>query len=74
MAINLLPVPGFDGAEAWKLFGKNGLVAWWRRRNVLQAKPRGVVRNMPVHRPFRGEDILEKTPTSQKRPPPHMLN
>lgn len=74
MAINLLPVPGFDGAEAWKLFGKNGLVAWWRRRNLLKIKPKGVVRSMPLHRPFRGEDILEKTPTSQKRPPPHMLN
>ena len=33
MAINLVPVPGFDGAEAWKLFGKEGLPAWWRRRS-----------------------------------------
>lgn len=74
MAINLLPVPGFDGAEAWKLFGKNGLPAWWRRRKLLGSKPKGVVRSMPVHKPFVGEDILEKTPTHKKRPPPHMLN
>lgn len=77
MAINLLPIPGFDGAEAWKLFGKNGLPAWWRQRKARAAarsKSKGVVRSMPVHRPFVGEDILEKTPTKTKRPPPHMLN
>lgn len=74
MAINLLPIPGFDGAEAWRLFGRNGLPAWWRRRALQRNKPRDVVRSMPVHRRFSPEDILEKTPTDKKRPPPHMLN
>ena len=75
MAFNLLPVPGFDGVEAWKLFGREGIPAWWRRRKARKAKQqRGVVRPMPVHRPFSADDILEKTPTDKKRPPPHMLN
>lgn len=74
MAINLLPVPGLDGGEAWKLFGPNGLPAWWRQRRLRKGKGRGVVRSMPVHRKFVPDDILEKTPTDRKRPPPHMLN
>ncbi len=80
MAINLVPVPGFDGAEAWKLFGKEGLPAWWRRRSQRRGRvePKGVVRPMPARKRFISndisEDILEKTPTSTKRPPPHMLN
>jgi len=77
MAINLIPVPGFDGAEAWKLFGQNGLKAWWRRRKMLKSQPRGVVRTMPQSK-YRSvadvDDILENTPTGQKRPPPSMLN
>jgi stage IV sporulation protein FB len=75
MVFNLLPIPGFDGVEAWKLFGRDGLPAWWRKRAARKAKKqRGVVRSLPVHRRFTPEDILEKTPTSTKRPPPHMLN
>ncbi len=74
MAINLLPVPGFDGAEAWKLFGKNGLPAWWRRRKEMPTKQVGSLRDVPFSKPFVGEDILEKTPPKNKRPPPHMLN
>lgn len=75
MVFNLLPIPGFDGAEAWKLFGRDGLPAWWRQRFHRKAKKqRGVVRSLPVHRRFTPEDILEKTPTDKKRPPPHMLN
>jgi Zn-dependent protease len=76
MAFNLLPIPGFDGAEAWKLFGKSGIPAWWRKRRARKAKQqRGVVRSMPVHKRFvPDDDILEKTPPHQKRPPPHMLN
>ncbi len=81
MAVNLVPIPGFDGAEAWKLFGKEGLPAWWRRRKMKtasRAEPKGVVRNMPVRKRFisndPADDILENTPTSTKRPPPHMLN
>lgn len=76
MAFNLLPIPGFDGAEAWKLFGRGGLPAWWRdrARKKKGKATRGVVRPMPVHRPFSPDDILEKTPTDKKRPPPHMLN
>jgi stage IV sporulation protein FB len=75
MILNLLPLPGFDGVEAWKLFGNNGLPAWWRQRRARKAKKqRGVVRSLPVHRRFTPEDILEKTPTDTKRPPPHMLN
>lgn len=80
MGINLLPIPGFDGAEAWRLFGRNALGGWWRRRRSMKrVETRGVVRQMPppkrrfisndIH-----DDILEKTPTSTKRPPPHMLN
>ncbi len=79
MGINLIPIPGFDGAEAWKLFGPDALGGWWRRRGAKKPERRGVVRNMPP--PKRrfisndiNEDILEKTPTSTKRPPPHMLN
>lgn len=78
MAINLIPIPGFDGAETWKLFGKNGIPAWWRRRALAKKQPRGVVRDMPPRRRFISnnidDDILENTPTSTKRPPPHMLN
>jgi Zn-dependent protease len=78
MAINLVPIPGFDGAEAWKLFGKNGLPAWWRMRKLKKSQPKGVVRAMPQRRRFISnnidDDILENTPTSTKRPPPHMLN
>ena len=79
MGINLVPIPGFDGAEAWKLFGRDALGGWWRRRSMKKGETRGVVRHMPppkrrfisndIH-----DDILEKTPTSTKRPPPHMLN
>lgn len=82
MALNLIPAPGFDGAEAWKLFGKEGLPAWWSRRKAQKARSEtrgGVVRPMPVKKQrFVSnrieDDILEKTPTSTKRPPPHMLN
>ncbi|MFO0587093.1 MAG: hypothetical protein U0441_06135 [Polyangiaceae bacterium] len=82
MALNLLPAPGFDGQEAWKLFGSEGLPAWWRRRKSQKARVEskgGVVRPMPQKKQRfvsnRIEDeILEKTPTSTKRPPPHMLN
>jgi Zn-dependent protease len=75
MVFNLLPIPGFDGVEAWKLFGRDGLPAWWRKRRARKSKKQsGVVRSLPVHKRFTGEDILEKTPTSTKRPPPHMLN
>lgn len=77
MAINLIPVGGFDGVEAWKLFGRNGLPAWWRRRKLLKSQPKGVVRAMPRAK-FRTvadvDDILENTPTGNKRPPPSMLN
>jgi len=83
MAINLLPIPGFDGAEAWKLFGRDGLRAWWQGRAARKQKQSapergGVVRPMQPRRRFISndisEDILENTPTSTKRPPPHMLN
>lgn len=82
IGINLLPIPGFDGAEAWKLFGRNGLGAWWRARDARKqappSAPRGIVRPMQPRRRFISndisEDILENTPTSTKRPPPHMLN
>lgn len=73
MAINLLPMPGFDGAEAWRLFGRSGLRAWWRQRRRMKGKPPSVVRSMPVHRPFSPDDILEETPKDRKLPP-HMLN
>jgi stage IV sporulation protein FB len=80
IALNLLPIGIFDGVEAWKLFGRNGLPAWWRSRSMRKSQPpRGaVVRAMPARRRFisndPSEDILENTPTSTKRPPPHMLN
>ncbi|MEZ4299924.1 MAG: hypothetical protein R3B70_33560 [Polyangiaceae bacterium] len=81
MAINLLPVPGFDGAEAWKIFGKAGLPAWWRsrkfRKSHKQAPKKGFgagLGSQGVYKPFDPNDILEKTPTDHKRPPPHMLN
>lgn len=38
MVFNLLPIPGFDGAEAWKLVGKDGLPAWWRKRAIKKGK------------------------------------
>lgn len=81
MAFNLMPIPGFDGAEAWKIAGEDGLRGWWRdrQRRKKRAETKGVVRNMPppkrrfisndIH-----EDILENTPTSAKRPPKDMLN
>jgi Zn-dependent protease len=78
IAFNLLPIPGFDGVEAWKLFGKNGLRAWWRERALRKRPPIAVVRPMQPRRRFISnniaDDILENTPTDQKRPPPHMLN
>lgn len=82
MAINLIPIPGFDGAEAWKLFGQNGLPAWWRRRKMVKSRPQtrsqvgtGVVRQMPASKQQSiVDDILENTPPARKRPPPSMLN
>jgi stage IV sporulation protein FB len=78
MAINLIPIPGFDGAEAWKLFAPSGLKAWWRRRAMLKNRPtagtRGVVRQMPASKRSVADDILENTPTDRKRPPPSMMN
>lgn len=81
MGINLVPIPGFDGAEAWKLFGQDALGGWWRRRAAQKQRDAkgGGVRNMPPpKRRFVSnridDDILEKTPTSTKRPPRDMLN
>lgn len=88
IAINLMPIPGFDGAEAWKLFSPARLKAWWSRRSSASPRPPtrpgpsgGVVRNMPPpKRRFVSndssapDDILENTPTHNKRPPKDMLN
>lgn len=75
IAFNLLPIPGFDGQEAWKLFGRNGLPALWRGRKAPKPAPKKpAARPVSAYRPFSPDDILEKTPPKNKRPPPHMLN
>ncbi|MBK8255194.1 MAG: M50 family metallopeptidase [Polyangiaceae bacterium] len=78
MAINLLPIPGFDGAEAWKLFGKNGIAHWWKWRKKSVRRPPGgpgpYARSKSDYKPFSADDILEKTPTGKKRPPKEWLN
>ncbi len=44
MAVNLVPIPGFDGAEAWKLFAPSNIKSWWYRRSLQKSQPKGIVR------------------------------
>lgn len=43
IALNLMPVAGFDGAEAWKLWGL------WRQRHPAVASKKPVAKARPTH-------------------------